>query len=345
MINFQANNFVSPFQLKADGGGTITSGQSSAQSKSPSVSVPKLSMESAEAYLRDFQKLSESERNAIIDAHSATNKSIRAQAKAGLLTAQEAQEARWENGRHFRLIAEATGAESRQRFDERFVSEGYFTRSSRGPSEGQAFTVGDKQFKTRQDAVAHAYHFGSDLLKANEKILESSGILATRDTQIASLKEQLAAGEGDSEVNRKKIAWLENNRDSHAQVLNGLKTDAERAMAALTRMFSQTDNGLSDANGTSPTPNGFKITHGTYGKLMEVSDDGSISMFDSEGTGYSRQEFIDKKPDGMIGEIHNDLIVEEDHRIYLAERAERIEKIKNGEIEGKLLHFTLDMMI
>lgn len=217
--------------------------------------------------------------------------------------------------------------------DSRLVSEGRFG-IAKGPLEGTELVVRDAVMGDRQGALMNAYHHGTDLLKANEEIEARSAHFASRNAEIASLKEQLAAGEGDSDYNGRKLAYLEENNWFYAEQLEESKIDADRAMASLSRLFSQTDNGLEGSVSATPTSGGFEITHGTYGKMMEVSDDGSITMFDSEGNGYSREEFVEKQPDGMIGEMHNDFIREEDQRLRTRERNERTEKIRNGEIEG-----------
>ena len=345
MLLFQSQSFVNPFQLKSQSEQTLRGDKPSSSTPPKTPALPALSMESAEAYLRDYKNLSADQRKALGEARSAERLAVRRQAEEGTLTAIEARQALSELGRGYRLLAEATGAPNRQVIDSRLVAEGYFFSSAKDQSDGFPFARSDKSFKTRQDALAHAYHFGSDLLQANKDIAKIGTRLENRRLEISTLKDELTAGIGDSDFNLRKLAWLKNNHDSHVRLMNQMKADAQEAMASLSVMFSQIGNGLStEENGTQNLTR-FEITHGVYGKLMEVSEDGTIRMFDSVGQAYSRQEFITKQPDGMIGEIHNDLIREEDKRQRLAAQAERAEKLRNGELEGKVLHFTWDEIL
>lgn len=318
IVASQSNN-SSPFQLKAESSVSVNS-----QGKAEDVENTKEESSFLSKHLHDLK-------------HGDTDTKVRA--SAAIAKAQQNGEIH-PLGEHRNLeLPEGSP------HDPRFLREGGFG-VVKGPLEGEALVVRDAVMGDRQGALMNAYHYGSDLLKANEGIERKSGVIASRNAEISALKEQLTAGEGDSEYSTKKIAWLENNIKHMNQSLGEDRQRADRAMASLSRLFSQADNGLDGATTATPESGGFEITHGTYGKLMEVSDDGSITMFDREGNGYSREEFVEKKPEGMIGEIHNDLIREEDRRQWKVAREERHEKIRNGEIEGSwILEVTEDMFI
>lgn len=70
---------------------------------------------------------------------------------------------------------------------------------------------------------------------------------------------------------------------------------------------------------------GFSITHGTLGKIMDVSADGTLTLYDAEGTAYSAEEYNAANIDGGIPQLHNDLIRQADDRAALASRGVRRE--------------------
>ncbi|OWJ98731.1 hypothetical protein CDV54_01580 [Paracoccus yeei] len=81
----------------------------------------------------------------------------------------------------------------------------------------------------------------------------------------------------------------------------------ERSAVTLAGMFSF-DSASVTAAAYQGKFEGFSLTHGTLGKIMDVSAEGEITLYGSDGTAYSADEYNAANVDGGIPQLHNDMI-------------------------------------
>ncbi|MEX5562831.1 hypothetical protein SM764_05365 [Pseudophaeobacter sp. 1A16562] len=203
--------------------------------------------------------------------------------------------------------------------DSRLLQDGVFV-GSKAASEGGNVVIVDANFPDRRSATANAYHAGTALLEQSQTLVRYDAMLKSSQEKAATLQAQLDAGTGDVE---QLAALLRGHQDSIGS-LTEMRAEAQlqvdRATASLSRMFSFTGQAIATSEDGSSQVAGFTISHGTQGKIMEVSADGDITMFDKSGKAYTREGFAAAKPDGVIPGIHNDLVREADAARPLPER-------------------------
>ena len=123
--------------------------------------------------------------------------------------------------------------------------------------------------------MANAYHYATDLMAT-----------ATRTANAAKSHRDLNLGGTQAEVD----------------VLN-----MERSVVTLAGMFSF-DSASVTAAAYEGKFEGFSLTHGTLGKIMDVSAEGEITLYGADGTAYSAADCNAANVDGGIPQLHNDMI-------------------------------------
>lgn len=182
--------------------------------------------------------------------------------------------------------------------------------ASKAPSEGGELVVRDAAHPDRQAAVMNAYHYATVVIEQAEKITRHEEALLRGEEQSQAYQRQIDTRQGDAYDPVKGLQMVESGTAYARAEIAEAKLDVERATTSLAKMFSFTETTLSqNGDGTSSLA-GFTISHGDYGKIMEVSAEGEITMFDQSGKTYTREEYVSAQPDGLIGEMHNDLIDE-----------------------------------
>lgn len=160
----------------------------------------------------------------------------------------------------------------------------------------------DANFLSRQDAMAYAYHFGISLAR------EAQAVVASKP-QIDASKDSTGRmyGTNPSGHGMDAFALMDESyrHDTHGIVLN--MKSMETSAAALGRLFSF-DSASVTISAYDGKFNGFSISHGEMGKVMDVADDGSITLYDANGTSYSSEDYNSANVDGGIPQLHNDII-------------------------------------
>lgn len=91
----------------------------------------------------------------------------------------------------------------------------------------------------------------------------------------------------------------------------------ESMAASLANMFS-----FDSISVTEPAYDGsfqgFSITHGTLGKIMDVDANGKFTLYDAQGTAWTAEDYDAARVEGGIPQLHNDLIRQADHRALRA---------------------------
>ena len=50
---------------------------------------------------------------------------------------------------------------------------------------------------------------------------------------------------------------------------------------------------------------GLTVTHATYGKMLTIGADGTVTLYDRSGKGYTEADYNAAQPDGVIPELWN----------------------------------------
>lgn len=216
------------------------------------------------------------------------------------------------------------GSSAASNHDNRKVPTGSFV-AVKAPSEGGELIIKDAAHPDRKSAVMNAYHFGMALMEHSQNVVRLEEGIARKSTLEDAFRQQVETGEGTFHDPEKGLKWLSAGTSVEG-MLSEAKLEMERASTSLGKMFSFTANALTTAADGSSEFTGFTISHGEYGKIMEVSADGEVTMFDANGKEYSREEYVTNKPDGLIGEMHNDLVDEADQ----AQMQQTINQLKQG---------------
>lgn len=87
----------------------------------------------------------------------------------------------------------------------------------------------------------------------------------------------------------------------------------ERNAATLANLFSL-DAASVTTSAYDGSFGGFSLSHGTLGKIMDVAADGTVTLYDAEGKGYSAAEYSAANIDGGIPQLRNDLIRQSDRQ-------------------------------
>lgn len=200
--------------------------------------------------------------------------------------------------------------------DPRMKYEGRFIPAQSGPM-GHSAPKRDADFPARSDAMAMAYHFGKALAGLAPVVVTDMAMVRKNSDTMLDASGRIHGMEGGFDASANATA-----HGTDQIVLNILSF--ERNAASLANLFS-----FDSTSVTRPAYDGsfqgFSITHGTLGKIMDVSADGTLTLYDAEGTAYSAEEYNAANIDGGIPQLHNDLIRQADDRAALASRGVRRE--------------------
>lgn len=204
--------------------------------------------------------------------------------------------------------------------DSRLAFPGVFI-SSPGVAAGTQAPQRDADFPSRRDAMANAYHFASALVENVKYVVSDTREIASDPDKYLDASGQLyGAGPGGGTAGGDWQVAMAKGTD----MMLFYRDRMESMAASLANLFS-----FDSTSVTVPAYDGgfqgFSITHGTLGKIMDVARDGSITLYDAEGTAYSAEEYNVANIDGGIPQLHNDLIRQADDRAALASRGLRSE--------------------
>lgn len=179
--------------------------------------------------------------------------------------------------------------------DSRMLFEGNFIGAGDIIPHGTTAPQSDGNFPSRRDAMANAYHYATDLMAT-----------AARTAKTAKSHPDVNLGGSQASISANTVI----PHTSEVDVLN-----MERSAVALAGMFSF-DSASVTAAAYQGKFEGFSLTHGTLGKIMDVSAEGEITLYGSDGTAYSAADYNAANVDGGIPQLHNDMIrkADEDQR-------------------------------
>ncbi|WP_157767306.1 hypothetical protein [Paracoccus yeei] len=186
--------------------------------------------------------------------------------------------------------SEATGHEkvmNPAKTDSRMVFEGNFISAGDSVPHGTTAPQSDANFLSRRDAMANAYHYATDLMAR-----------AARTADTAKSHPDVNLGGSQASISANTVI----PHTSEVDVLN-----MERSAVTLAGMFSF-DSASVTAAAYQGKFEGFSLTHGTLGKIMDVSAEGEITLYGSDGTAYSAADYNAANVDGGIPQLHNDMI-------------------------------------
>ncbi len=207
--------------------------------------------------------------------------------------------------------------------DPRMLQIGEFV-GALGASDGVKVEHRDAAFPDRNTAMVNAYHWGKQLSESAQFIAKAERNVEATRTAIQDLTERIGAGDGDVEAMRAELASREASLEYLGKQISQRKDQAEMAGATLARQFSFHGQSMTvTANGTTEAV-GFTIAHGIQGKVMEVGADGTLTLFDASGKGYTPSEYNAARADGLVAELHNDEIRRVDEAAPVAEKLQRI---------------------
>lgn len=179
--------------------------------------------------------------------------------------------------------------------DSRMLFEGNFIGAGDSVPHGTTAPQSDGNFPSRRDAMANAYHYATDLMAT-----------AARTAGTAKSHPDVNLGGSQASISANTVI----PHTSEVDVLN-----MERSAVTLAGMFSF-DSASVTAAAYQGKFKGFSLTHGTLGKIMDVSAEGEITLYGSDGTAYSAADYNAANVDGGIPQLHNDMIrqADEDQR-------------------------------
>lgn len=185
--------------------------------------------------------------------------------------------------------------------DPRMEFAGVFPGAEIASRMGQeAPSTGDTKFLDRRDAMATAYHFGMDFAEMMRSVAQGIGS-AARDAQ-GTIYGLSSSGVFRPDEQADKL-MMENGNDQLVLDMQNMETLG----SGLAKHFS-----FDKAPATSAAHDGklsaISITHGTYGKIMDISEDGAVTLYDAQGNGFSAEEYNAANPNERIPELHNDLV-------------------------------------
>lgn len=194
--------------------------------------------------------------------------------------------------------------------DPRMEFEGAFMPKFVDTGMGANQIQRDADFSSRSDAMAYAYHFATALAAdAQRGVTDMAWIKANSDTT-RDASGRIYGTTADGHFIGETAEFTE-----HFELPDALSTfrSMERNAATLANMFSLDASSVTtSAYGGSYS--GFSLSHGTLGKIMDVAADGTITLYDAEGKGYSAAEYSAANIDGGIPQLRNDLIRQSDRQ-------------------------------
>lgn len=199
------------------------------------------------------------------------------------------------------------GREFEGQFIARIGLEDHFGRA--------APVTSDTAFLDRRDAMVTAYHFATQFF-GDIKSVAKEFPYAPRDAA-GSIYGLSASGDF---INTDAGYRLRDEKGTFQLILN-MRT-MENAGSALAMHFSFDKTGATAAayNGQR---SGISITHGAYGKIMDISAEGDVTLYDAQGKAFSAEEYNAANTKERIPALQNDLL-------DLAEANAKREKFANA---------------
>lgn len=209
-------------------------------------------------------------------------------------------------------IVKASAAETTFRWSEkdpRMEFEGAFMPKFVDTGMGANQIQRDADFSSRSDAMAYAYHFATALAAdAQRGVTDMAWINANSDTT-RDASGRIYGTTADGHFIGETAEATEHGTFDALSTFRSM----ERNAATLANMFSLDASSVTtSAYGGSYS--GFSLSHGTLGKIMDVAADGTITLYDAEGKGYSAAEYSAANIDGGIPQLRNDLIRQSDRQ-------------------------------
>ncbi len=211
--------------------------------------------------------------------------------------------------------------------DPRMQFEGCFMVSDR-VAAGSKAPQHDADFPSRRDAMVNAYYFGTRLAEdARIAAADARRIAANPDKYLDASGRLYGAGAGGGTAGGDWRAAF----DQETDMILFYRDDMEIRAASLANMFS-----FDSSSVTVPVYGGafqgFSITHGTLGKIMDIDANGKVTLYDAEGKAWSAEDYEAANVEGGIPQMHNDLVKQADDRARLASMGMRRED--SGRIVG-----------
>lgn len=193
--------------------------------------------------------------------------------------------------------------------DSRMEFEGAFAAKFVDTGMGATQPQRDADFPSRSDAMAYAYHFATALAQdAQQAVTDMAWINANSDTtRDASGRIYGTNADGT-------FKGVSDEAFTHG-TFDALWTfqSMERNAASLANLFSL-DAASVTTSAYDGSFGGFSLSHGNLGKIMDVTADGAVTLYDAEGKGYSAAEYSAANIDGGIPQLRNDLIRQADRQ-------------------------------
>lgn len=188
-----------------------------------------------------------------------------------------------------------------QNTDARMQFEGDFV-ASQGVGAGAQAPQRDADFLSRRDAMANAYHFATALVgHVNYVISDAREIASSPDKYLDASGQLYGAVGADTELAIKQGTYM----------MLFYRDRMEDMAASLANLFS-----FDSASVTKPAYDrsfqGFSISHGALGKIMDVDAQGKMTLYDAQGIAWSAEDYAAARVDGGIPELENDLIQQAD---------------------------------
>lgn len=213
-------------------------------------------------------------------------------------------------------IANLVGSErlwQSQNTDPRMQFEGDFV-ASEAVAAGTQAPQRDAAFLSRRDAMANAYHFATALVETtNYVVADAREIAAHPDKYLDASGQLYGAGAGGGTLGGDWEAAMRQGTD----MMLFYRVKMESMAASLANMFSFDTTSVT-TGAYEGSFQGFSITHGTLGKIMDVDANGKITLYDAQGTAWTAEDYDAANIDGGIPELHNDMIRQADDRAELA---------------------------
>lgn len=149
--------------------------------------------------------------------------------------------------------------------------EGYFIMAS---ADGE---VGMANFATRQDAMINAYHYARAAAHGVTKLISFQ----------ANESSEVFYG------------------SSYAIVGANTERDARQPASMLALQFGFEDALVTTTGEGRPAFAGLTVTHATYGKMLTIGADGTVTLYDRSGKGYTEADYNAAQPDSVIPELWN----------------------------------------
>ncbi|MFT4014361.1 MAG: hypothetical protein QM682_13355 [Paracoccus sp. (in: a-proteobacteria)] len=197
--------------------------------------------------------------------------------------------------------------------DPRMEFEGSFFPTFVETPMGATQPQRDGDFLSRGDAMAYAYHFATALDEdARNSVVEMAWVNANSDTT-RDASGRIYGVSSDGRISGDSKEGTEHGTFHSVMTFHRM----ERQAASLANLFSLDTASVTNA-AYDGTYQGFSLSHGTLGKIMDVSADGQVTLYDAQGNAYSAAEYSAANIDGGIPELRNDLLRQADRQMARA---------------------------